>query len=229
MGMGWEAGWAEHGHLSCPRPQSWPSTCQNSQPVAFLPRQDCLSGARVSHSSWVTWLRLALKRWLTVHPHIPQKSSRKVPEDQHDPELDTELCYVFAYMYTAIILIIGLFIIITLNSKVTKIKRILLFTLSSGSSDLRFTLEFQLTLSYLWGEIHSESWALKIFYMVPRWLEMCVKGVPVVVQRKRTWLVSVRMRVQSLASLSGLRIRPCLGLWCRSQTRLRFRVATAVV
>ena len=34
----------------------------------------------------------------------------------------------------------------------------------------------------------------------------------------RTQLVS--MRVPSLASLSGLRIRPCLELWCRSQTQL---------
>ena len=35
------------------------------------------------------------------------------------------------------------------------------------------------------------------------------KGVPVVVQQKRTQLVSMRMRVQSLASLRGLWIQRC--------------------
>ena len=35
--------------------------------------------------------------------------------------------------------------------------------------------------------------------------------------------------VQSLASLSGLRIRCCRELWCRSQTRLRFHATLAVV
>ena len=39
----------------------------------------------------------------------------------------------------------------------------------------------------------------------------------------------MRMQVQSLASLSGLRIRCCCKLWCRSQTQLGPRVAMAVV
>ena len=34
--------------------------------------------------------------------------------------------------------------------------------------------------------------------------------------------------VRSLASLSGLRIRHCCELWCRSQTKLRSYVAVAV-
>ena len=37
-----------------------------------------------------------------------------------------------------------------------------------------------------------------------------------------TQLVSMRMRVQSLASLSGLRIWHCRELWGRSQTKLGF-------
>ena len=37
------------------------------------------------------------------------------------------------------------------------------------------------------------------------------------------------MRVQSLALLSGLRIRCCCELWCGSQTWLRSGVAMAVV
>ena len=56
-----------------------------------------------------------------------------------------------------------------------------------------------------------------------------IRGVPVVAQRKLIWLVSMRMRVQSLALLNGLRIQRCCELWGRSQTRLRSDVAVAVV
>ena len=45
-------------------------------------------------------------------------------------------------------------------------------------------------------------------------------GVPVVVQWKQIQVVSMRMRVPSLALLSGLGIQYCHELWCRSQTRL---------
>ena len=38
----------------------------------------------------------------------------------------------------------------------------------------------------------------------------------------------MRLRVPSLASLSGLRIQRCHELWCRSQTRLGSHVAVAV-
>ena len=54
-------------------------------------------------------------------------------------------------------------------------------------------------------------------------------GLPVVAQWKWIWLVSMRMQVQSLASLSGLRIWCCCELWCRSQMWLRSGVAVAVV
>ena len=47
--------------------------------------------------------------------------------------------------------------------------------------------------------------------------------------REQTRLVSMRMRVPSLASLSGLRIWHCHELTCRSQTWLRSHVAVAVV
>ena len=39
----------------------------------------------------------------------------------------------------------------------------------------------------------------------------------------------MRMQLQSLALLSGLRIGYCCELWCRSQTCLRSHVAVAVV
>ena len=39
----------------------------------------------------------------------------------------------------------------------------------------------------------------------------------------------MRLWVQSLASLGGLRIQHCRELWCRSQTRLGSHVAVAVV
>ena len=48
-------------------------------------------------------------------------------------------------------------------------------------------------------------------------------------QRKQIQLVSMRMRVRSLASLSGLRIRRYHKLWWRLQARLGSRIAVAVV
>ena len=47
-------------------------------------------------------------------------------------------------------------------------------------------------------------------------------------QRKQIRLVSMRMWVRSLASLSGLETRRCRMLWCRSQMRLTSHVAVAV-
>ena len=44
-----------------------------------------------------------------------------------------------------------------------------------------------------------------------------------------TRLISTKSWVQSLASLSGLRIRRCCELWCRSQTQLESPIAVAVV
>ena len=54
-------------------------------------------------------------------------------------------------------------------------------------------------------------------------------GGPIVAQWKRIRLVSMRLQVQFLASLSGSGIGPCHELWCRSQTWLRSSVAMAVV
>ena len=53
--------------------------------------------------------------------------------------------------------------------------------------------------------------------------------VPTVAQRERTQLVSMRMRVQSLASFGGLRIQYCHKLWCRWQMQFGSDVAVAVV
>jgi len=53
-------------------------------------------------------------------------------------------------------------------------------------------------------------------------------GVPVVAQQKQTQLVSMRMQVRSLASLSGLRIQCCHELWYRLQTRLGSCVVVAL-
>ena len=39
----------------------------------------------------------------------------------------------------------------------------------------------------------------------------------------------MKTQVPSLASLSGLRIRRCREVWCRSQTQLRFGIAMAVM
>ena len=53
-------------------------------------------------------------------------------------------------------------------------------------------------------------------------------GVPVVTHRKQIQLGTMRLSVRSLASLSGLRIWRCRGLWCRSQTQLGSRRPAAV-
>ena len=53
-------------------------------------------------------------------------------------------------------------------------------------------------------------------------------GVPVAVQQKQIRLGTMRLRVRSLALLSGLRIRRCRELWCRAQTWLGSLVAVAL-
>ena len=50
-------------------------------------------------------------------------------------------------------------------------------------------------------------------------------GVPVVVQRKRIRLGTMRLWVWSLALLSGIRIWRCHELWCRLQMRLGCHLA----
>ena len=53
-------------------------------------------------------------------------------------------------------------------------------------------------------------------------------GVPIVAQGKQIQLGTMRLRVRSLASLHGLKIRHCCELWCRPQTWLKSGVAIAV-
>ena len=47
-------------------------------------------------------------------------------------------------------------------------------------------------------------------------------------QGKRIRRGTVRLQIQSLASLSGLRLWHCCELWCRWQTQLRSCAAVAV-
>ena len=60
-------------------------------------------------------------------------------------------------------------------------------------------------------------------------LKIFGRGIPIMAQRKLILLASMRTQVRSLASFSGLRIRCCRELWCRSQARLGSQVAVAVV
>ena len=53
-------------------------------------------------------------------------------------------------------------------------------------------------------------------------------GVPVMARWKQIRLGTIRFRIQSLALLSGLRIRRCLELWYGSQMCFRPGVAVAV-
>ena len=57
---------------------------------------------------------------------------------------------------------------------------------------------------------------------------MFQEGVPGMAQWKKIRLGTMRLRVRSSASLSGLRIQCCHELWYRSQTRLGSGVAVAV-
>ena len=52
---------------------------------------------------------------------------------------------------------------------------------------------------------------------------------PLWLSRLITQLVSMGVQIQSLASLSELRIQCCHELWCGSQMRLRSCVAVAAV
>ena len=53
-------------------------------------------------------------------------------------------------------------------------------------------------------------------------------GVPIEAQQKQIWLGTMRVQVQSLASLHRSGIRCSHKLWYRSQVQLRSQVATAV-
>ena len=61
-----------------------------------------------------------------------------------------------------------------------------------------------------------------------QWVKNLTSGVPVMAQWKWIWLVSVRMQVRSLASLSGFRIWHCCELWYKSQMQLGSPMAVAV-
>jgi len=52
--------------------------------------------------------------------------------------------------------------------------------------------------------------------------------VPIVVHQKRIQLGTMRLQVQALALLSGLRIQRGWELWCRSQMYLGSGVAVAL-
>ena len=54
-------------------------------------------------------------------------------------------------------------------------------------------------------------------------------GVPVMVQWKQIQLGTMRLQVQFLTSLSGLRIQCCHELWYKSQMQLRSCIAVALV
>ena len=78
------------------------------------------------------------------------------------------------------------------------------------------------------GETWSEG-TQKLLYFGSSTLKIVGRGVPILAQRKWIQLGTMRFRVWSLASLSGLRIWRCYELWCRSQTRLGSCIAVAVV
>ena len=77
--------------------------------------------------------------------------------------------------------------------------------------------------------------SMRLAFPLPQWFLLlsytskCHPGVPVVAQRKRIWLASMRTQVWDLALISGLRIQCCHELWCRLKMWLRSGIAVAVV
>ena len=63
---------------------------------------------------------------------------------------------------------------------------------------------------------------------LPAFVFIKQRGVPLMAQWKQIQLRTMRFWVRSLTSLSWLRIRHCLELWCRSQMQLGSGVAMAV-
>ena len=59
-------------------------------------------------------------------------------------------------------------------------------------------------------------------------IKIKVSGIPVVARWKRIQLVSLRVQVQSLASLSGSGIWRGHEMWCSSPTQIGSRIAGAV-
>ena len=80
----------------------------------------------------------------------------------------------------------------------------------------------------LWSTYELHKILISMFFKQHSKQFECLK-IPLWLSRLRTWLLSMRMRVQSLASHSGLRIWRYCKLWLRSQIWLRSGVAVAVV
>ena len=100
--------------------------------------------------------------------------------------------------------------------------------ISVSSITWRFIL--QLASSSIIGSsegLYEASCSLPWNVMIPKLISTF--GVPVVAQQKRILLGTMRLRVRSLASLSGLGIWCFHGLWCRLQAWLGSGVAVALV
>ena len=78
-----------------------------------------------------------------------------------------------------------------------------------------------------WSTIHNKQFMETTQLLIGIWVDK-EKWVPIVAQQKWIWLVSMRMQLRSLASLSGSGIQHCLELWCRSRLQLGSHVAVAV-
>ena len=108
-------------------------------------------------------------------------------------------------------------------AKVHNLKLIRLSDLTASLQDIQITEEQVKTPPWGNNQIYPECGT------VPFKKKKNSLGVPDVAQWKQIWLVSMRMWVPSLVLLSGLGIRWCCELWCRSQMQLGSHIAVAVV
>ena len=88
-----------------------------------------------------------------------------------------------------------------------------------------FTVSFQ-NIELIFVLIHL---VFSLYGMFREIVKLYIWGVPLVAQHYQARLVSMRTQVRSLALISGLRIRHCHELWCRSQMWLGSGVAMIVV
>ena len=94
---------------------------------------------------------------------------------------------------------------------------------------LSFLVSCPTNISNIFSHCDSKKCFLRKESFLTEEFQIVYVGAPVVAQRLRTWLVSMRMWVWSLASLSRLRIWHCYKRWHRLQKQLKSDVAVVVV
>ena len=97
--------------------------------------------------------------------------------------------------------------------------------ISSSYSLPTYSVDFGWWTDMIFFFLLKYSWFTMLCQLKKKWNT----GVPVLVQQKWIWLVSMRMWVQSLASSSRSGIQHCHELWCRLQMHFESHVPAVMV